>query len=179
MNERFRNPPSMLTCVSAFGGITVTKLLSDTKYLDAKFLPAYHVALAARRAALLATLRAQPIPYTEPDAAFFLTVDLSGWLRHFDEEGAGCDGERALLAYLVGRRVFLAPGRAFGATVPGLFRLSYGGDEAALALGVRRLVGALGELDGGSKQEDKSVDGNKDVKKKSLGWRGLSCFGGI
>lgn len=174
----------MLTWVSAFGGITATKLLSDTKYLDAKFLPAYHAALAARRAALLATLRAQPIPYTEPDAAIFLTVDLSGWLRHFEEEGAGRDGERALLTYLVGSRVFLAPGRAFGATVPGLFRLSYGGDEAALALGVRRLVGALRELDGGdgggSKQEDKSVCGNNDdVRKKSLGWRGLSCFGGF
>lgn len=163
----------MFTWVSAFGGITATKLLSDTEYLEKKFIPAYHAALDARKTSLLDVLVLHQIPYTDPDAAFFLFVDLSGWLRHF--EGTTDAREVSLLRYLMGRNVFLEPGLAFASTLPGMFRLNYGGEEAEFRLGMKRLTRALQELDG---QEDKGADLREDVSKEaSSGWRRLSCFG--
>lgn len=144
----------MFTWVSSFGGITATKLLSDTEYLEKNFLPAYHVALNTRRASLRRVLDAHQIPYTEPDAAFFLFLDLSAWLRHF--EGNHASRELALVKHLMGRRVFLEPGLAFASTLPGMFRLNYGGDEQEFHLGMRRLLDALRELDG-EESEDVNV----------------------
>lgn len=162
----------MFTWVSAFGGITSTKLLSDTEYLEKKFIPAYQNALNARRSSLLDIMNAHPIPYMEPDATFFIFVDLSGWLRHF--EGTNDAREIALLKYLMGHRVFMEPGLAFASTLPGMFRLNYGGDEAEFKLGMRRLMGALKELDGEESKDCESVD---DERKEISRWRRLWCFG--
>lgn len=162
----------MFTWVSAFGGITAAKLLSDTEYLEKKFIPAYHAALSARRISLLDVLGSQRIPYAEPDATFFLFVDLSGWLRHF--EGTNEAREIALLRYLMGHSVFLEPGLAFASTLHGMFRLNYGGDEAEFGLGIKRLARALKALDG---EESKDADYIEDVSKENSGWRRLSCFG--
>lgn len=136
----------MFTWVSAFGGIVSTKLLSDIGYVSHTYLPKYRKLLGERRrhvSNVLATLR---ICYTTPDSAFFMFVDLSRWLSNFD----GDDDRReiALLEYIMGRGVFLEPGRAFMSTLPGHFRLNYGGEEAAFHLGIKRLVSALKELDG-------------------------------
>lgn len=162
----------MFTWVSSFGGITATKLLCDTDYLEQKFIPAYRAALESRRTSMREVLGSQQIPYTDPDAAFFVFVDLSGWLRHF-EEAASDAQEIALLKHLMSRRVFLEPGLAFSSTLSGMFRLNYGGDEAEFKLGLQRLISALEELEGGEKKSE-IVEGEK---KDALGWRRLSCFG--
>lgn len=164
----------MFTWVSSFGGTTATKLLSDTEYLEKKFLPAYRSSLNARRASLLEILDSHQIPYTEPDAAFFIFIDLSRWLHHFDEASNDAGREIALLSCLMGQCVFLEPGLAFASTLPGMFRLNYGGDEAEFKLGMQRLIRALKGLDG---EESKEIDIVEDEKKESSGWRRLSCFG--
>lgn len=161
----------MFTWVSSFGGITTTKLLSDTEYLERIFLPAYHAALDTRRSSLRDILDSNQIPYTDPDATFFIFVDLSQWLRHF--EGANDAREMALLKYLMSHRVFLEPGLAFLSTLSGMFRLNYGGDEAEFKLGMQRLMGALKELDG----EESKLASVEDEKKETSVWRRLSCFG--
>lgn len=139
----------MFTWVSAFGGNIATKLLSDTDYVSQIYLPNYHKRLDERRSYLdnlLVKLRA---PYTSPEAAFFVYVDLSQWLPNFDGDDGGDDGKReiALLEHLMDRGVFLEPGRAFMATLPGHFRLNYGIEEATFRLGMERLAAALNEFD--------------------------------
>lgn len=152
----------MFTWVSSFGGIVSAKLLSDIDYVSQTYLPEYRKRLSERRrrvSNVLATLR---IPYTTPDAAFFVFVDLSRWLSHFEEEGGGSDRcEIALVEYLIAHGVFLEPGRAFMATLPGYFRLNYGHGQGTFNLGMRRLASALKELDG---DKDASSVGPVDVR---------------
>lgn len=156
----------MFTWVSAFGGIVSTKLLSDIEYVSQRYLPEYRRRVGERRAHVISLLDALRIPYTTPDAAFFIFVDLSQWLSHFDEAGDGDDDgnrEIVLLEYLMARGIFLEPGRALMSTLPGYFRLSYGGGEDAFRLGMRRLVSALKELSGDKESLVVSVDGRQNV----------------
>lgn len=110
----------------------------------------YQKALIKRRKQLDEFLSANLIRYTNPDAAFFAFVDLSSWLSNVEGEN---DKEREanLLEHLMVRGVFLEPGSAFSAKVPGSFRLNYGTEESIFKLGLKRLALALKELE----EEDK------------------------
>lgn len=162
----------MFTWVSAFGGIVATKLLADIDYVSQTYLPKYHKLLDDKRTRLgnlLATLR---IPYTSPDAAFFLFVDLSLWLSNFDGDD-DAKREMALLEYLMDHGVFLEPGKAFTSTFPGYFRLNYGVDETSFRLGMKRLATALEKLDGG---KDSADVGEIMHRRQSPGHRLFACF---
>lgn len=144
----------MFTWVSAYGGIVSTKLLADKDYVAQTFLPKLWNILHMQRDYLRNVLHELNIPYTTPDAAFFIFVDLSRWLSHFSVS-ADSDTEIALLEYLLQHGVFLEPGRAFFSALPGFFRLSFGSEKHVFRLGLGRLVAALGALDskdGTSKQ---------------------------
>lgn len=165
----------MFTWVSAFGGILSTKLLSDIEYISKTYLPKYHKLLGERREHLSNMLVTRQIPYTEPDAAFFMFVDLSRWLSDFE----GDDGQRemALLEHLLENGVFLEPGRAMMSTLPGHYRLNYGTRDDLFHLGLKRIISALERLEdgkaGGEKQH--SLVESADVRK--LVWRRfLPCF---
>lgn len=162
----------MFTWVSAFGGIVSTKLLSDLDFVSTTYLPKYHKVLWDRRDYLREFLSNLRIPCTDPDAAFFIFVDLSRWLSNFDGDDSG-EREIALLKYLMARGVFLEPGRAFMATFPGYFRLNYGAEEAVFRLGVGRLTMALKELDG---EKGSSEIAEVPASRRSVGRRLLSCF---
>lgn len=110
----------------------------------------YQKALIKRRKQLDEFLSGNLIRYTNPDAAFFAFVDLSSWLSNVEGEN---DKEREanLLEHLMARGVFLEPGSAFSAKVPGSFRLNYGTEESIFKLGLKRLALALKELE----EEDK------------------------
>lgn len=126
----------------------------------------YHKALNKRRKQLDEFLSGNLIRYTTPDAAFFAFVDLSSWLSNVEGDN---DKERevALLEYLMARGVFLEPGNAFSAKVPGSFRLNYGIEDSVFKLGLKRLAFALKEL-----EEDK-----ESFKKEAKASRtSLLCF---
>lgn len=162
---------SMFTWVSAYGGIVATKLLSDFDYINNVYLPTLAKALDERRKYVGEILAANHIPYTIPDAAFFVFIDLCGWLWHFEEADQG--RELALLKYLMNHGVFLEPGQAFSSTMPGFFRLNYGGEETMFKLGMERLVLALKELDG---DESKIYTVEIPDKRFISGWKLLSCI---
>lgn len=140
----------MFTWISAFGGMAATTVLSNPKYVRRRYLPMYYKILNKRRKQLEEFLNANLIRYTTPDAAFFAFVDLSSWLSNVNGDN---DKEREvnLLEFLMARGVFLEPGSAFSAKVPGSFRLNYGTDEFLFKLGLKRLASALKELE----EEDK------------------------
>lgn len=163
----------MFTWVSAFGGTVSAKLLRDIDYVSTRFLPKLHETLHNRRSYVRALLDAHCIPYTDPDAAFFVFIDLSHWLTRFQNDTEG--GEIALLEYLVHRGVFLEPGTAFFSEVLGWFRLNYAVDEAVFSLGLKRLLVALHDLDG---KKISSMDGFVTVKRRTLQQRALACFKG-
>lgn len=110
----------------------------------------YYKALNKRRKQLDEFLSANLIRYTNPDAAFFAFVDLSSWLSNVEGDNDK-QREGALLEYLMARGVFLEPGSAFSAKVPGSFRLNYGAEDFIFKLGLKRLAAALKELE----EEDK------------------------
>lgn len=141
---------SMFTWISAFGGMAATTVLSNPKYVRRRYLPMYHKILNKRRKQLEEFLNANLIRYTTPDAAFFAFVDLSSWLSNVDGDNDK-EGEVNLLEYLMARGVFLEPGSAFSAKVPGSFRLNYGTDDVIFKLGLKRLASALKTLE----EEDK------------------------
>lgn len=163
----------MFTWVSAFGGLVSAKLLSDLDFVSRTYLPKYRQVLSDRRTYVKAVLARLRIPYTDPDAAFFVFLDLSSWLPNFDGDN-GAERELALLEYLIDRRVFLEPGRAFMATFPGHFRLNYGAEEAVLRLGLERLTSALSELGG-----EKGGSGAQEVpasRRQSIRRTLFCCF---
>lgn len=163
--------PSMFTWVSAFGGTVSAKLLADTNYVTNEFLPKFHKILHGRRSYLAALLSTHDIPYTAPDAAFFVFIDLSYWLTRFKNDDRG--EEIALLDYLVDRGVFLEPGMAFSSQVLGHFRLNYGVEEAVFNLGMKRLLVALHDLDG----EKISLAGQGfTAERRTWQQRVFSCF---
>lgn len=157
----------MFTWVSAFDGLIATRLLSDLKFINNRYLPSFHRALSKRTQLLDKFLSVNLITYVAPDAAFFVFIDLSSWLC--EVEGTN-DKERevALSEYLMDHGVFLEPGQVFSSKVPGHYRLSYGSEVAVLKLGLKRLAFALNKLDGGDKEL---------VKKRAKTSRKLlSCF---
>lgn len=161
----------MFTWVSAFGGIVSTKLLSDIEYVSKTYLPKYHKLLGERREHLSSVLATHQIPYTEPDAAFFMFIDLSRWLSNFE----GDDGQReiALLEHLLENGVFLEPGRAMMSTLPGRYRLNYGAYDNLFYLGLKRMLSVLERLGSGKVVGEKqhSLVDSADVRKPV--WRRL------
>lgn len=165
----------MFTWVSAFGGIVSTKLLSDIDYVSDTYLPKYHKLLGERREHLSSVLATHQIPYTAPDAAFFMFIDLSRWLSNFE----GDDGQRemALLEHLLEDGVFLEPGRALMSTLPGHFRLNYGACDALFHLGLKRMISALDRLDDGKVGGEKQHSLIESAERRRGSWRKfLPCF---
>lgn len=157
----------MFTWVSAFDGLISTRLLSDLKFINNRYLPLFHKTLYKRTQLLAKFLSVNLIKYVAPDAAFFVFIDLSSWLG--DVDGSN-DKEReiALSEYLMDHGVFLEPGAAFSSKIPGHYRLNYGSEVAVFKLGLSRLAFALRKLDGGDKEL---------VKKRAKTSRKLlSCF---
>jgi aminotransferase len=83
-----------------------------------------------QRAAVLELLRASPLPFVEPDGAFYVCVQPRGVT----------DSLAAALRLLEREDVVAIPGRTFGATLEGWLRLSWVAPLAAFRTGVERIV---------------------------------------
>jgi aspartate aminotransferase/aminotransferase len=92
---------------------------------------------SANRDLALEVLRAHHLEFYSPQGAFYLLVDVA--------QAAGCAPEAfGSLAFaealLAERGVVVAPGEAFGATIPGHIRVSLAGDAGALRAGLERTL---------------------------------------
>lgn len=186
----------MFTWVSAFGGITATRLLSDTDYISQTFLPKFHELLNDRRDYLATILPQYSIDYTPPDAGIFIYVNLQPWLSYFDADkekpdltsnsnsnsnstGVTSSQEIALLEHLMDRGVFLEPGQAFFSRIPGHFRLNYGTEGPKFVRGLGRLLGSLKELDGEKfcfDDADVGIFDDNEPRQRRGKWKLLSCL---
>lgn len=163
----------MFTWVSAYSGNVSTKLLTDKAYVSQTFLPKLRTLLNKRLNSLLAILDELNIPYTTPDAAFFVFIDLSRWLSNFTSSTES-DPEMTMVEYLIRQGIFLEPGKAFFSAFPGYFRLNYGSEEGVFRLGLSRLIAALGALDGKTDTSQRCTNLSIHPSSGRFGW--MSCF---
>jgi aspartate aminotransferase/aminotransferase len=91
----------------------------------------------ANRDLALDLLRAAGFAADAPAGAFYLLVDVA---RAANRPAASFDSLAFAEALLAARAIAVAPGGAFGATIPGHVRISLAGDPAALRTGLMGLL---------------------------------------
>lgn len=125
-----------------------TSILADAAFVDS-LVCTNRSRLAANYALTARFFRDHGIPFVEGcNAGFFVWVDLFEPVRHmqFVRDAADADLwklEGELHRELLGRRVFLASGAAFGADKPGWFRVVFAHHESYLQEGLNRLAACL------------------------------------
>ncbi|KAF4463666.1 aminotransferase class I and II [Fusarium albosuccineum] len=159
---------SMFTWVSSFSASFSAQLLSDQSFISDSFIPKLLKRLSWERQRMGEMLKRHGVQFHVPNAGFFIFINLSERASHFNDREKSC--ELALLEFLIDRRVFLEPGKAFFSQVPGWFRLNYGSE--ATQVGLNRLFSALQELDGDVKLENKRISDMEPSEK----WEKFLCF---
>ena len=118
------------------------EVLADEAWVE-DHLAATRADLADIYGQVCTRLDAAEIPYVEAQAAFFMLLDLRGWLESPTWEAEGALWQRLLDE----QSVNLTPGEACRISEPGFFRLCYAAESTELVLeGVRRVTELLTQL---------------------------------
>lgn len=112
------------------------EVLRDDDYV-ARHIATNRERLTAAYSTVVDTLRESDIPYVPSRGGLFVWIDMSEFLRSDSQEGA----DDLWLDIYEETRVLLTPGRGFGHTKNGLFRVLYSGLSAAeLEVAMNRLA---------------------------------------
>ncbi|KAI9148116.1 1-aminocyclopropane-1-carboxylate synthase-like protein 1 [Paramyrothecium foliicola] len=153
-----------LTQESSFNALVSSKLLSSTKFMG-QFLSKYQKRLVRNHERTEVFLKSHEIPYkASARSGSALVIDLSGWMRYFRNGEDSAEGN--FKKYLANRKVSLTAETTDSSERSGIFLVNYG--TKAVDNGLKRLVAALGELDGTTRMIEYDYRSLRETSRKSI-----------
>jgi len=137
-------PSALYSMVSSLADHMFADILADFNWVDA-YLTKNRMALQENYRMVADWARRHKIPHASgSNAAFFLWVQLGHVYRENYPELDLQDVESHLMQQLLASKVFVAPGKSFGAEKKGWFRIVFSIDRVNLFEGLKRIGGVLG-----------------------------------
>lgn len=133
----------LYSSVSSISDHVTVNLLEDDTFVDS-YMAENRKKLAAQYERAVSWAKKNDITYAPGvNAAFFLWVDLGKAYRARHDVGETEDITGLVMKKLLGNRVFLASGEAFGSEKPGWFRIVFSHPDEYLEMGLERVIKAL------------------------------------
>jgi 1-aminocyclopropane-1-carboxylate synthase len=126
----------MFSWPSSLSGLAISAILNDPAFLQS-FTKRNRQLLTKRYNFATKFLKAHSIAYVPSNAGFFIWIDLSPFLDHFEGDNP-LDRERTMNQALFDGGVHLATSEAFEGEDSGWFRLSFAVNQEILDLGLDR-----------------------------------------
>ncbi|CAH0022491.1 unnamed protein product [Clonostachys rhizophaga] len=137
-------PSGLYTYVSAASDHIAANILEDMTFTD-EYIAENRKRLGKQYEHVVRWTKAQGISHAPGvNAAFFIWLDLGSYYRRYHPETDIQDLPGKVTQELLGKKVFLASGKDFGAEKPGWFRIVFAHEDYYLHEGLGRIAAALG-----------------------------------
>ncbi|KAF4974992.1 hypothetical protein FZEAL_8176 [Fusarium zealandicum] len=136
-------PVGLYSSVSSISDHVTINILEDDVFVDS-YMAENQKKLSQQYERVVSWANKNEIPYAPgANAAFFLWVDLGKAYRARHAVAESEDITDLIMNKLMGKRVFLASGEAFGSEKPGWFRIVFSHHSDYLDLGLQRVMEAF------------------------------------